>query len=229
VNFRVDGAIAGSGVLTGGVAVFSTSALTHGAHAVVAEYAGDNNFAGATNALAQSQIINTPPLAGNVTIQRYPTTSAMIRLSTLLASASDADGDTLSIIVSSNSACGGTVTLASGQALYIPPAGFTTSDSFTYTVADGYGGSATGTVTVAIFVDNTPGHGLALTGMGNGSFQIHGYGIPGCSYRLQFTTTLNPANWQDIPGGSATANDLGEYQFTDTPAEGSRFYRTVYP
>ncbi len=49
----------------------------------------------------------------------------------------------------------GTVTLNNGQVFYQPAAGFHGTDSFTYTISDGHGGTATGTVTVTV-LDNAP-------------------------------------------------------------------------
>src|SRR6202035_2504561 len=73
VDFRIDGSIAGSGTLSGGVATFSTTTLAHGTHTVVGEYAGNSDFVGTTSALSPVQAINTPPVAGNDSIERYPT------------------------------------------------------------------------------------------------------------------------------------------------------------
>jgi subtilisin-like proprotein convertase family protein len=227
VNFRIDGSILGSGTLAGGVATFTTNNLAHGVHTVAAEYAGDGNFIGTTNALAQNQIINTPPVAGNVTITRNPALSVKVQLATLLANASDADGDTLSISVSSLSASNATITVSGGWVFYTPPAGFTNADSFTYTVTDGYGGSATGTVTVAVPVDNSQSQNLTITALGGGSYLINGSGIPGYTYHLQYSDTMGPFNWQTIE--SVTANSIGAFQYTDTTGSPMRFYRTVYP
>lgn len=229
VNFRIDGAIAGSGTLSGGVATYSTSLLTHGTHAVVAEYAGSVNFAGVTNSLTPDQNINTPPVAGSDTLERYPTQGVKVRLADLLANASDADGDPLNINLGPASANGGTVTVSGGWVFYAPAAGFTNADSFTYTITDGHGGSAVGTVTVAIEVDTDPGQNLVVTDLGNGSFLIDGSGIPGRTYRLQSADTLSPADWQDVAGGSVTADSTGRFEYTDSPGAGPRYYRTVYP
>jgi len=56
-------------------------------------------------------------------------------------------------------------------------AGFTNADSFTFTVTDNYGGSATATVTVAIQVDNGQSQNLVITALGNNQFLISGSGI----------------------------------------------------
>jgi hypothetical protein len=229
VNFRIDGNVIGSGTLAGGVATFTTNTLALGSHTVVAEYAGDLNFVGTTNSLTQNQVINTPPVAGNDTIERNATTDVKVRLSTLLANDSDADGDTLNIVVSSTSASNATITVHGGWVFYTPPAGFTNADSFTYTITDGRGGSAVGTVTVAIKVDNSQSQNLTITDLGNGSFRINGNGIPGYTYRLQYSDTIAPFNWQDIVGGSVTADSTGKFEYTDTPGAQTRFYRSMYP
>jgi hypothetical protein len=229
VNFRIDGSVAGSSSLSGGAASFSTSSLAHGLHTVVAEYAGSSDFIGTTNALAPDQNINTAPIAGNDNIERYATQGVKIRLSTLLANDSDADGDTISISVSSSSANGGTITVSSGWVFYTPASGFTSADAFTYTITDGHGGSATGTVSVSVKADDTMGGNLTIADLGNGSFRINGSGIPGRAYHLQYSDTFSPLNWQNLAGASVTADSVGAFQFTDTAGASTRLYRSVNP
>jgi hypothetical protein len=228
VDFRIDGSVAGSGTLSGGVATFTKNNLALGSHTVVAEYAGDSNFVGSTNTLSPVQVINTPPAAGDDTIERYANGTVKVRLATLLGNDSDADSDTLTPTISPASANGGTITVSGAWVFYTPAAGFTNADSFTYTIADGRGGSDTATVTVAIKVDNAPSQNLILTDLGGGQVRIDGHGIPGRTYRLQYSDSLTPADWQILPGGSVTADSTGGFTFTDTPG-GVRFYRTVYP
>jgi subtilisin-like proprotein convertase family protein len=227
VNFRIDGSILGSSTLSGGVATFTTNNLAHGSHTVVGEYAGNLNFTGTTNSLTPNQVINTPPVAGNMTIYRNPLLSVKVRLSTLRTNVSDADSDTLNISVSSTSASNATVTVSGAWVFYTPPAGFTNADSFTYTVTDGQGGSATGTVTVAIQADNSQSQNLTITDLGSGSFLIDGSGISGYAYRLQYSDVSGPFVWQALT--SVTADNNGKFSYTDTSGAPMRFYRTVYP
>jgi subtilisin-like proprotein convertase family protein len=231
VNFRIDGSIAGSGTLFGGVATYTTSTLSHATHTVVAEYAGSTDFVGVTNTLSPVQTINTPPVAGNETVYRALTVGVKFRLADLLAHASDADGDTLTIVISPSSANGGTITTNFGWVFYTPASGYTNADSFTYTVADGYGGAATGTVTVDILVDDAAGQNLVITPLGGASYQIEGSGIPGRTYHLQYNDSLisTPTNWFDLSGGSVTADGTGAFQFTDPAGNSGRAYRSVYP
>ncbi len=153
--------------------------------------------------------------------------SAKVRLATLLASDSDADGDTLNLTVSPTSASNATLTVSGGWVFYTPPAGFTNADAFTYTITDGHGGSAVGTVTVALQVDDAPSQNLTITDLGEGSFRINGSGIPGYTYRLQYSDSPSPFVWQSLV--SATADSTGAFQYTDTSGAPTRFYRTVYP
>ncbi|MCV7221205.1 cadherin-like domain-containing protein, partial [Mycolicibacterium elephantis] len=61
----------------------------------------------------------------------------------------DVDGDALSV-TTVGSADNGTVTLTDGVITYTPDADFHGTDSFTYTIADGNGGTATAAVYVTV-------------------------------------------------------------------------------
>jgi outer membrane protein OmpA-like peptidoglycan-associated protein len=67
----------------------------------------------------------------------------------VLANDSDADGDALTITAVSTPAHGTAASAGSGV-LYTPATGYLGSDSFTYTISDGRGGSATATVHISV-------------------------------------------------------------------------------
>ena len=67
----------------------------------------------------------------------------------VLANDTDADGDTLTII-SVTQGSNGTVTITPGGVTYTHDGSATSSDSFTYTVSDGNGGTAIGVVSMTI-------------------------------------------------------------------------------
>jgi hypothetical protein len=69
---------------------------------------------------------------------------------------------------------------------------------------------------------------LAIAPVG-GSCRISGTGTPGRTYRLQCADALSGANWQDVSGGSLTADSAGCFQCLDAPTAPLRFYRAVYP
>lgn len=62
----------------------------------------------------------------------------------------DADGDKLSLSAVHNGAHGTVALDNSGALIYTPDANFNGNDAFTYTVSDGHGGTATGTVNVLV-------------------------------------------------------------------------------
>ena len=69
----------------------------------------------------------------------------------MLTNDRDPDGDQMTAVLASGPAHG-TVTIDSdGSFRYTPTAGFTGSDSFSYTVSDGHGGWNVGTVAITIF------------------------------------------------------------------------------
>ena len=82
----------------------------------------------------------------------------------VLADASDADGYTLSL-ASYTQPGHGTVTRSSGLLVYTPAASYLGADSFTYTVSDGHGETATGTVSISVIApataSNWPAHVFA--------------------------------------------------------------------
>ncbi len=93
-------------------------------------------------------------------------TSVIFTGASLLVNDTDPDGHTLSImLVDTSSTEGGTI-VGNGDESYVytPAAGFSGVDRFTYSVADGYGGSATATATVTVTAATTPASaGLVLS------------------------------------------------------------------
>jgi len=231
VLFKVDGVAVGApATLAGGSANRSTSSLSPGTHSVTAEYAGDANFSGTTNSLTPLLTVNTPPVAGDDTITRYPDQGVKALLLSLLGNDTDADGDTVSLeSISSTSAAGGVVSLEGQWVHYTPPPGYTNSDSFTYVIRDGRGGTATGTVSIINESDLGQTQNLTVQDLGNGSFRIRYFGIPGRTYELQFSGSLIAPTWQTLSGG--VMSELGYRDVIDTPPVGSptRYYRTVCP
>lgn len=75
----------------------------------------------------------------------------------------------------------------------------------------------------------TPSPNLSLINQGNGSYLIQFDGVPGKTYRIQFTESVGPAAWELL--GSATVDPFGSFQLLDTPPVGTpfRFYRSIYP
>ena len=67
----------------------------------------------------------------------------------MLSGCSDPDGDTLTV-TSVTTASHGTASLSGGVVYYKPNTGYLGTDSFTYTISDGYGGTATADVNITV-------------------------------------------------------------------------------
>lgn len=89
---------------------------------------------------------NVVPVAQNDSATTTRNTALSI---SVLSNDSDANADVLSI-QSVTQGAHGTVAIAGNKVTYTPAQGWLGGDSFTYSVADGNGGTATGTVSVAV-------------------------------------------------------------------------------
>jgi LPXTG-motif cell wall-anchored protein len=86
----------------------------------------------------------------------------------VLVNDTDPDGDVLTVISTTAPANGTTVINANGTVTYAPAAGFIGTDTFTYTITDGRGGTAAATVTVIVEPVNNP---PAFTGEPHNTYQ----------------------------------------------------------
>jgi hypothetical protein len=95
---------------------------------------------------------------------------------TVLANDTDADGDALTVTARTNGAHGTVTCTTAGVCTYKPATDYNGSDTFTYTVSDGNGGTAVGTVKVTVQpVADRPGApriGTASSGAAGGSKTI---------------------------------------------------------
>ncbi len=104
-----------------------------------------------TTTLGPKEYLNKPPVAqdDSTTVEMNSTDNTI----DVLANDSDPDGDALSVTAVSMPAHGGAASTGSGVA-YTPAADYVGPDSFTYTVSDGRGGSATATVHITVVTPN---------------------------------------------------------------------------
>ncbi|WP_026282681.1 DUF4082 domain-containing protein [Rhizobium sp. 2MFCol3.1] len=106
----------------------------------------------------QSTVSNTAPVAANDNgLQAYSNTALSIAAATLLANDTDADGDALSITGVSG-ATNGTVTFNSqtNSVIFTAASGYVGAASFTYTISDGRGGTASAQVNLTVSQPTTP-------------------------------------------------------------------------
>ncbi|HUG09383.1 MAG TPA: cadherin-like domain-containing protein, partial [Opitutaceae bacterium] len=93
--------------------------------------------------------VNDAPVAGNDAFSTNQNSPLAIPYALVLANDSDVDGDALSIAGFSLPA-NGTLTQGADGWTFTPNAGFFGNTSFTYTVSDGKGGTAIGTVSITV-------------------------------------------------------------------------------
>jgi len=228
VVFRI-GATTTSVSLVNGTAALNTSNLPSGSHVVVAEFATTSNFVGTTNRLNPDQLINTPPIAATDELPRYSSSGAKVRITTLLRNDSDADGHIITFVsFSAASANGGTILRDGDWLYYVPPAGSTNDDSFTYTITDGLSQAVTGRVNVRFMSERKPSN-LKITALGDGSYNLRFDGVPDTTYSIEFSEDPNSTTWSSL--GTRTADETGMFEIIDRPPAGSpmRIYRSAGP
>jgi VCBS repeat-containing protein len=107
-----------------------------------------DGFGGFDTATVTINIVNTAPVAVDETIT-YHGRSFTFLAASLLTNDTDADGDALSF-ESITGPLNGTLVSDGDNLIYAPADNFFGSETFTYTVKDGFGGFDTGTVTMTL-------------------------------------------------------------------------------
>ncbi|WP_226570918.1 cadherin-like domain-containing protein [Mangrovibacter yixingensis] len=153
-TLAVTAASAGHGtvVINGDGTLTYTPAANYNGSDTITYTLSDGNGGTVTSTVAVTvTAVNDAPLAGTVAAQ---TTAEDTPVTVnLLNSASDPDGDT--VTVSSASAANGTVLInGDGTVTYTPAANYNGSDTITYTLSDGNGGTVTSTVSVTVTAVN---------------------------------------------------------------------------
>ncbi|MBN2506877.1 MAG: cadherin-like domain-containing protein [Verrucomicrobia bacterium] len=183
------------------------------------------NSGGSVTSTVATLTLNLPPTAVDQTVYTATNTVLSFAASSLLAGATDPEGDALTVTaVSDTSTNNGTVTLADGVVTYTPPADVAGTDAFSYTVTDALGDTTTGQVVVHILAAHPGGKGVSAV-PGGGVALVTFIGIPGFTYTIERTLAV-PGGWEAI--GTATADATGTVSFTDpNPPAGMAFYRLL--
>lgn len=133
----------------------------------------------------------TIPSGGAITLQPLD----------LLAGATDPDGDPLTIFAT-GAAVGGSVVLTAAGVVFTPDVGFVGAASFGFTVSDGFGGTDTALLRLAVLQAPVPGGGGLLTaGPGNNVIDL--------SFVPQPLRMLGGRGSDDLTGGSGNDTLVG--------------------
>jgi DNA/RNA endonuclease G (NUC1) len=138
----------------------------------------------------------------------------------VVANDTDVDGDSRTL-QSVGTAANGTVTIVAGQAQYSPDADFHGTDSFTYLVSDGHGGTATGTVNVTVAPVNDAPTANAQSVSANANTPkaiiLTGSDQETAAANLSFVVTVNPTHGSLTgSGASRTYTPAANYSGPDS-------------
>ena len=161
--------------------------------------------------------LNLPPVAQEATFARARGLDLKIEIDGLLADyTSDPDSDSLSLAGVGDSAQGATI---STNASYIFYASTNDSnDTFSYTVADGRGGTATGSIDVLVVDSGGLSQSIVVS---NGMVNVQFIGIPDDAYDVQQSTNL--LDWVTKTNFTAPANGL--FLYVEPDQISPSFYR----
>ena len=166
--------------------------------------------------------VNHPPVAGaTFTIGVTPGVPYTVRIIGGSHPPTDPDNDPLTL-TNVSGATNGIVTTDGTNITYAATGG--TNDSFTYTVSDGLGGTASQTVSVTITTGGPGYNQIAVQSFGGGTNILAFLGLPGFNYALELATNLaRPVNWQPQVTNPAAPN--GWLNFTNATTQSPVFYR----
>jgi hypothetical protein len=110
---------------------------------------------------------------------------------------------------------------------YTPATGFIGSDLFTYTIYDGWGGMATGSLVVSVIPGNTAPPNMLPAVYTPGGLLLRFAGIVGRTYSVQRAPAVT-GPWVSVGTASIGPTGIGSLQDTNPPP-GNAFYRTACP
>lgn len=143
--------VAGHGTLSlqsNGAYTFVAASPFTGSNPLVVTYTVHTGTSSSLRITVNGAPVNQPPVANNDVATTDENTAVTIAVR---SNDTDADGDSLSVTGVTQGANGSVVIDGvTGNPIYTPNAGFTGTDSFSYSISDNRGGTASATVTVTV-------------------------------------------------------------------------------
>ncbi|MDO8607286.1 MAG: cadherin-like domain-containing protein [Phaeospirillum sp.] len=172
---------------------------------------GNGGFATKTVTIAVAPV-NDAPVAATKTASTNEDTALTITAASLLAGATDVDGDVLTVSFVSNAVGGAAVLNGDGTVTFTPTANFNGAARFDYTVNDGKGGTSTQTVTVnvALVYDPVVANNAAVTMTKDKALSVVLPVLNVDGGTLTYSTVAGPAH------GTVTLATNGGYLYTPT-------------
>jgi len=170
------------------------------------------------------------PVAASLSLGAKFSQTTGLSVAKVLLLSSDPNGEVLSVVsVSGTSTNGGVVAKVGDLIEYTPADGVTSTDAFTYVIADTGGDAATGTVAVNLTAVSSGGsYNQLATEVAGSEVHLTFLGIPNLKYALDRTYNLTlPIAW--VPQFTNTTAANGVMMFTNTPTPGTNnYWRTRY-
>jgi autotransporter-associated beta strand protein len=220
----VAGAFSTNAVGGGSAVSLAIATLPRGTNAITVAYGGDGNFVGSTNTFNQV-VTNHPPVASGTILSRQGQTLWEISVSNLLANATDADGDALSLAALSASTNGIALDTNSHPGFVRYVNANLVNDQFTYTVSDGFGGSSS--AAIALYANDqapqilVPPAAVTTLMTSNVTFSVTAFGVPAISYAWYFNGTNHVGgNSNSLAIPYATITNQGLYSVTISNSAG---------
>jgi formylglycine-generating enzyme required for sulfatase activity len=188
--FSVSAPANGIAVINGGVIDYTPNTLFLGVDTFTYQLQ-DSYGSQDTATVAVTVIANNPPVAVD---DNAATNESVLVTINVLANDSDPDGDPLSIVAVAGTGIASLV-IVSGQVEYTPQAGYQGTDTFTYTIEDGFAAQATATVYVDVLGGSgPPNHMVAIPG---GTFEMGAHALASNADQLPIHSVTLDAFFMD--------------------------------
>ncbi|MES2317286.1 MAG: retention module-containing protein, partial [Pseudomonadota bacterium] len=222
----VQNAVNGTVALVNGNIVFTPAPNFNGPASFTYTVVDGNGASATTTVNINVGPVNDAPVANANAANGTEDTALTIAPATLLANDTDADGDTLAI-ASVQAAVNGTIAIVNGNVVFTPNANYNGPASFTYTVSDGHGGTATAIVNLDIGAVND----AAVITPGSASL-TESNAVLTASGTLAISDIDSPATF--VPAtltgahGSLTIDAAGAWHYTASSAHNEFVAGTTY-